>query len=171
MFRCLVASPLGELTAASDGVSLTGLWLPGQKYFAAGLGKDVQELPDLPVFLRTRDWLAAYFSGAPLPQMPPLAPGGSGFCREVWRQLSDIPYGETVTYGDISRQLCGRGIPASPRAVGGAVGRNPVAVLIPCHRVVGAGGRLTGYAGGLSAKEFLLTLEREHRQSCFCAGR
>lgn len=164
MFRCTVPSPLGALTLASDGEALTGLWLPGQKYFAAGLPPDAAEGSDLPVFRQTAAWLAAYFAGEELPPMPQLRPEGTAFRQVVWALLSDIPYGETVTYGDLAAQLQKRGLFASPRAVGGAVGHNPISILIPCHRVLGAGGRLTGYAGGLAAKEALLTLEKERRE-------
>jgi len=164
MFRCTVPSPLGALTLASDGEALTGLWLPGQKYFAAGLPPDAAEGSDLPVFRQTAAWLAAYFAGRDLPPMPALCPSGTAFRQAVWALLSDIPYGETVTYGDLAAQMGKRGLSRSPRAVGGAVGHNPISILIPCHRVLGAGGRLTGYAGGLAAKEALLTLEKERRE-------
>ena len=164
MYRCTVSSPLGLLTLASDGESLTGLWLPEQKYFAAGLEADAEEFPDLPIFRQTREWLSAYFAGTALPPMPPLRPRGTAFRQQVWDLLTDIPYGETVTYGDLAARLREQGQSGSPRAVGGAVGHNPISILIPCHRVIGAGGRLTGYAGGLSAKETLLNLEKQHRE-------
>lgn len=163
MFRCSVASPLGELTLASDGQALTGLWLPGQKYFAAGLEDDAAESPELPVFQQTRAWLAAYFDGKGSPELPSLAPPGTVFQQSVWNLLLKIPYGETVSYGTLAAQLKEHGASTFPRAVGGAVGHNPISILIPCHRVVGASGSLTGYAGGLAAKKFLLTLERERR--------
>ena len=164
MYRCTVSSPLGLLTLASDGEALTGLWLPGQKYFAAGLEADAEEFPDLPVFHQTRAWLSAYFAGTALPPMPPLRPRGTAFRQQVWDLLREIPYGETVTYGDLAARLREHGQSGSPRAVGGAVGHNPISILIPCHRVLGAGGRLTGYAGGLNAKEALLILEKQHRE-------
>lgn len=164
MFRCAVPSPLGVLTLASDGEALTGLWLPGQKYFAAGLAPDAEEQPDLPVFRQAETWLSAYFAGQDLPPMPPLRPRGTAFRQAVWALLEDIPYGETVTYGDLAARLRQKGLSGSARAVGGAVGHNPISILIPCHRVLGAGGRLTGYAGGLAAKEALLTLEKERRE-------
>lgn len=164
MYRCTVSSPLGLLTLASDGESLTGLWLPEQKYFAAGLEADVEEFPDLPIFRQTREWLSAYFAGTALPPMPLLRPRGTAFRKQVWEFLKEIPYGETVTYGDLAARLREQGQPGSPRAVGGAVGHNPISILIPCHRVLGAGGRLTGYAGGINAKEALLILEKQHRE-------
>ena len=164
MFYCAIPSPLGPLTLASDGTALIGLWLPGQKYFAAGLEPDAKEQPDLPVFRQTKAWLAAYFAGDDLPPLPPLRPCGTAFRQAVWALLLDIPSGETVTYGELSARLRKEGLSGSPRAVGGAVGHNPISILIPCHRVLGAGGRLTGYAGGLAAKEYLLTLEKTCRQ-------
>ena len=141
MYRCAVSSPLGLLTLASDGEALTGLWLPEQKYFAAGLEADAEEFPDLPVFRQTGEWLSAYFAGTALPPMPPLRPHGTAFRKRVWELLTEIPYGETVTYGTIAKQL---GAGMSAQAVGQAVGKNPIAVIVPCHRVVGAGGKLTG---------------------------
>lgn len=169
MFRCTVLSPLGELTLASDGKALTGLWLPEQKYFAAGLDTDAKEQPDLPAFRQAAEWLSAYFTGQDLPPMPPLCPQGTVFRQAVWALLLEIAYGETVTYGDLSARLREKGLSGSPRAVGGAVGHNPISIFIPCHRVLGAGGRLTGYAGGLAAKEYLLTLEKERRK--YLSGR
>lgn len=159
MYFTKLASPVGTLLLASDGNALTGLWLEEQKHFGATLGKDVTERPELPVFRQTAAWLDAYFQKAPLPPLPPLAPKGSSFQQEVWWLLLEIPYGETTTYGDLARQLQARGLSASPRAVGGALGHNPISILIPCHRVLGAGGKLTGYAGGVEKKRFLLELE------------
>lgn len=155
-------SPLGGITLASDGKALTGLWFDGQKYFAAGLDAAHQQQP-LPVFEETKRWLDCYFSGQEPDFLPPLAPRGTEFQQEVWALLRQIPYGETVTYREIARQIARRrGIPSmSAQAVGGAVGRNPISILIPCHRVVGANGSLTGYAGGLEKKQALLALERD----------
>ena len=158
-FLTKLPSPLGPLTLASDGEALTGLWLEGQKYYAAGLSPDARERPDLPVFRRAAAWLDAYFTKRDLPPPPPLAPRGSAFRRWVWRLLLEMPYGETGTYGALTERLKAAGVPASPQAVGGAVGRNPISILIPCHRVVGADGGLTGYAGGGEKKRFLLELE------------
>lgn len=152
-------SPLGPLILASDGESLTGLWLERQKYYAAGLDPDARERPDLPVLLQAVAWLDAYFEKQPLPPLPPLAPRGSEFRQRVWKLLLEIPYGKTTTYGALSKQLKAAGNPASPQAVGGAVGHNPISILIPCHRVVGSSGSLTGYAGGVEKKRFLLALE------------
>ena len=155
-----IPSPVGMLYGTSDGESLTGLWLTGQKYFASTLEGDTSEAPELPVFQKTEAWLDAYFAGKALPSLPSLAPRGSPFRQAVWKILRKIPYGQTTTYGDISRRLQEQGIPAAPQAVGGAVGHNPISILIPCHRVLGADSSLTGYAGGIEAKRFLLDLEQ-----------
>uniref|UniRef100_UPI003FEDF9CC methylated-DNA--[protein]-cysteine S-methyltransferase n=1 Tax=Dysosmobacter welbionis TaxID=2093857 RepID=UPI003FEDF9CC len=151
-------SPVGMLTLSSDGTALTGLWLDGQKYFGAGLPNAVKE-NDLPVFEQASAWLDAYFAKAPLPALPPLAPQGSPFRQAVWRLLLEIPYGTVTTYGALARTLRDQGISAAAQAVGGAVGHNPISILIPCHRVVGSDGSLTGYAGGVANKQFLLELE------------
>ena len=154
-----ITSPLGPLYLASDGTAITGLWMEDQKYFASTLTGIPEESPNLPVFKAAEAWLDAYFSRSHLPALPPFAPQGSPFRRAVWKLLLEIPYGETSTYGEITRKLRESGIPAAPQAVGGAVGHNPISILIPCHRVVGANGSLTGYAGGIEKKLFLLELE------------
>ena len=151
-------SPVGTLTLAADGTALTGLWLEGQKYFGAGLPDTVQE-KDLSVFREAEAWLKAYFAKAPLPALPPLAPQGSSFRQAVWQLLREIPYGAVTTYGALTRAMREQGVPASPQAVGGAVGKNEISIIVPCHRVVGANGSLTGYAGGISKKIELLKLE------------
>lgn len=154
MFFTDIPSPVGSLRLASDGAALTGLWLENQAYFAAGLEPEAENRPELPLFQKTAAWLKSYFAGSPLPVPPPLAPRGSEFRRSVWKRLLEIPYGQTVTYRDLAEELG-----SSPRAVGNAVGHNPISILIPCHRVVGADGSLTGYAGGIGKKRFLLELE------------
>ena len=149
------SSPLGGMTLASDGTALTGLWFNGQKYFADTL-KEVQTLnPNLPVFDLTRQWLDIYFSGKEPTFTPPLQIRGSTFRKQVWNLLLEIPYGRTMTYGEIARKLQCK----SAQAVGGAVGHNPISIIIPCHRVIGADGSLTGYAGGVERKASLLKLE------------
>jgi len=158
MYVTTLPSPLGKLILSSDGVSLTGLWLDGQKYFA-GIPEDAVEEAQLPVFHETAQWLEAYFGGAVPSSLPCLAPEGSPFQQAVWKLLREIPYGKTVTYGELAAQLRRGGIAASAQAVGGAVGHNPISILIPCHRVLGADSSLTGYAGGLEAKRALLKLE------------
>lgn len=154
-YRTTLASPLGPLLLASDGTALTGLWLEGQRYFAAGLDPAAQEAPALPVFRETERWLRDYFAGRRPPALPPLAPAGSAFRQAVWKKLLEIPYGQTCTYGALASELG-----SSPRAVGSAAGRNPISILIPCHRLLGADGSLTGYAGGVEKKRFLLALEQ-----------
>ena len=150
-------SPLGDILLASDGEGLTGLWFEGQKFYARGLDAEHEE-KSLPVFERAADWLDTYFSGKEPGYTPPLRLSGTPFQRRVWEKLLEIPYGGRETYGDLARR-CGLS-GAAARAVGGAVGRNPVSVIVPCHRVVGADGSLTGYAGGTERKAKLLALER-----------
>lgn len=154
-----LASPLGPLSLASDGEAITGLWLEGQKYFAAGLEAETEERLDLPAFRQAAAWLGACFEKRELPPLPSLAPRGSEFRQRVWKLLLEIPSGKTTTYGALTEKLKAAGVSASPQAVGGAVGHNPISILIPCHRVVGANGSLTGYAGGVEKKRFLLELE------------
>lgn len=153
-------SPLGGITLSSDGEALTGLWFDGQKHFGAGLPADCEEKM-LPVFAEAERWLDAYFSGIEPDFTPPLAPQGTAFQKAVWGILLTIPYGQTLSYGAIAARLAEkRGMPhLSAQAVGGAVGRNPISLLIPCHRVIGADGSLTGYAGGEDRKRFLLQRE------------
>jgi methylated-DNA-[protein]-cysteine S-methyltransferase len=148
------ASPLGGITLASDGQALTGLWFDGQAHFGATLTGAAQTR-DLPVFAEAARWLALYFSGAQPDFTPPLRLIGTPFQRAVWEALRAIPYGQTRSYGALAAHFG-----SSARAVGGAVGRNPVALIVPCHRVVGADGSLTGYAGGLERKRWLLALEK-----------
>ena len=146
-------SPLGRMLLASDGAALTGLWFVGQKYYAAALDKQHEEKA-LPVFEQTENWLEPDFT-------PALAPAGSEFRREVWELLCSIPYGKTVTYAGLAAAIAERRSLShmSAQAVGGAVGHNPISIIIPCHRVVGSGGSLTGYAGGIDRKIRLLSLE------------
>lgn len=155
-------SPVGELTLAGDGEKLVGLWRTQQKYYGANILAKASVQADAPPFIQTRQWLDAYFQGKKPPVSAlPLAPEGSEFRRRVWKILCEIPYGELTTYGAIAAQLAremGRSA-MSAQAVGGAVGHNPISIIIPCHRVVGAGGSLTGYAGGLEMKQFLLAHE------------
>ena len=158
-FVTTLPSPVGTLTLASDGEALTGLWLEGQKYFGAGLPDTAVRAAELPVFQAAEAWLAAYFSRSPLPALPPLAPRGTPFRQAVWQLLREIPYGTVTTYGALAQTLRDRGVSAAAQAVGGAVGHNPISILIPCHRCVGSGGSLPGYAGGVARKRFLLELE------------
>ena len=154
-------SPLGGITIASDGNALTGLWFDGQKYFGSTLSSEYEERP-LPVFDQTDSWLDLYFSGRDPGFTPPLCLRGTPFRKAVWEILLTIPFGHTVTYGEIAARLADRmGLPQmSARAVGGEVGHNPVSLIIPCHRVIGSDGSLTGYAGGQEKKLWLLEIER-----------
>ena len=160
-YTCHFESPLGPLTAASDGENLTGLWFDGQKYFAAGLDPEHVE-KNLPVFEETGRWLGLYFKGEIPDCVPPLRLKGTAFQMAVWEILLTIPYGETMTYGEIARKLASaQGLARmSAQAVGGAVGHNPVSLIVPCHRVVGSDGSLTGYAGGVERKRRLLMIEK-----------
>lgn len=153
-------SPLGELLLAADEIGLTGIWFDGGKYFADGLDTE-HEKGKLPVLETTKSWLDIYFAGREPDFTPELHMIGSPFRLRVWKHLSEIPYGETVSYGEIAKKIAGEmGIERmSAQAVGGAVGHNPVSIIVPCHRVIGADGSLTGYAGGLDKKVRLLTLE------------
>ena len=156
-------SPLGPLTLAEEDGALVGLWMQGQKYFPQDLKARQGFTPTLE---QTAAWLDRYFAGC-RPEMSALSlnPKGSEVRREVWDILRRIPYGETTTYAAIAAQIAkNRGISRmSAQAVGGAVGHNPISILIPCHRVVGSGGSLTGYAGGLERKQWLLDWEKSHR--------
>lgn len=148
------ASPLGEITLAGDGDALIGLWFAEQAHFGAGLREPVSE-GSAPVLEDARRWLDVYFSGRAPDFTPRLAPRGTDFQKAVWAQLLQVPRGGTLTYGELARRLG-----TAPRAVGSAVGRNPISLIIPCHRVVGADGSLTGYAGGLERKQYLLRMEQ-----------
>ncbi len=156
------AGPFGEFTLAGNGHSLCGLWMDGQKYFAATAHGAMERRDDLPIFEQAVQWLDRYFAGeAPNPVDLALAPCGSPFRQRVWRKLLAIPYGQVRTYRDIAQELAvedGREH-MSAQAVGGAVGHNPISLIIPCHRVIGANGSLTGYAGGVTRKMRLLEHE------------
>lgn len=163
-------SPIGRLLLMEKEEALTGLWIEGQKYFLGTLRENMEEKKDSSILNRTKDWLDRYFRGEK-PQISELTlePMGSEFRKEVWKILCEIPYGEVTTYGDISRKIAdNRGIDRmSAQAVGQAVGHNPISIIIPCHRVVGTGGSLTGYAGGLQRKVSLLTLEGVSMENLF----
>ena len=155
-------SPLGGITMASDGEYLTGLWFDGQKYFADTLSVQHEE-KDLDVFHQTDHWLDIYFSGKEPDFTPPLRMIGTEFRQEVWQILLTIPFGKTMTYGQIAKILADRHKvqSMSAQAVGGAVGHNPISLIVPCHRVIGTNGALTGYAGGLEKKTRLLDMESQ----------
>ena len=152
-------SPIGPMTLAEENGALVGAWFVHQKYYPEALAADRRETEAI---CQAESWLDAYFAGKrPDIRLLPLNPKGSAFRRQVWQLLCAIPYGETTTYAALAAELAkARNIPKmSAQAVGGAVAHNPISVIIPCHRVVGSDGRLTGYAGGLDKKEFLLKLE------------
>lgn len=155
--------PLGRILLSADDAGLTGLWFEGQRHYAATLPEDVQT-KETPALREGRRWLDMYFAGNEPDFLPPLHPMGSAFQLSVWHILLEIPYGATTTYGAIAKRLAKeRGLPQmSAQAIGSAVGRNPISLIIPCHRVIGRNGRLTGYAGGLHRKAYLLALEKKH---------
>ena len=153
-------SPFGDILLAADDIGLTGLWFDGAKYYADNL-PEKHAANETPILAEVRRWLDIYFDGRKPDFTPPLNPIGSRFRKDVWEILLQIPYGQTVTYGDIAWKLAEkRGLARmSAQAVGGAVGHNKISVIIPCHRVVGTIGSLTGYAGGIDKKIRLLELE------------
>ncbi len=161
-YTAIYPSPVGKLTLACDGANLVGLWIEGQKYFGSSLPQPMTPKSDLPVLVAAQNWLDRYFAGEnPSVSELPLHPIGSAFRQEVWNILCQIPYGTVTTYGAIAKKIAqkmGRAS-MSGQAVGGAVGHNPISIIIPCHRVVGANGSLTGYAGGIDTKIKLLQLE------------
>jgi methylated-DNA-[protein]-cysteine S-methyltransferase len=155
---CRTGSPLGEilLVANPQGDALRGLYLAGQKYHPDGAAAAWRETPRLPLFRDTIAQLREYFAGTRTRFDVPLAPAGTAFQRDVWTAIRDVPFGATISYSELARR-CGR--PSAVRAAGAATGRNPITVIIPCHRIIGHGGALTGYAGGLERKRTLLALE------------
>ena len=157
LYRTSYNSPIGMITLLCDQTFLKGVWLENQRHFDQASVNHVTLNPRHPILIRTVTWLEQYFSGQrPDPHILPLSPDGTDFQRGVWSILLQIPYGESITYGAIAKEL---GI-KSAQAVGGAVGRNPISIIIPCHRVLGANGTLTGYAGGIHRKQWLL--DHEH---------
>lgn len=159
-YTTVCQSPVGEILLACDNKGLTGLWFAEEKYYALHPDPEHEE-KEMPVFETARRWLDFYFSGKEPDFMPPLHVTGSPFQLSVWKILQQIPYGRTVTYGEIAKQIAKeRGmVRMSAQAVGGAVGHNEISIIIPCHRVIGSDGSLTGYAGGIDKKAQLLSLE------------
>ncbi len=150
------ASPIGEMLIVSDGETICGVWFYGQKHFKSTVVEKTVQDDNLSIFKQTKQWFEDYFNGKN-PQINfQLKPEGSKFRQKVWKILSEIPYGETLTYGEIASRISPN---MSAQAVGGAVGHNPISILIPCHRVLGSGGKLTGYAAGLDKKIELLKIE------------
>ncbi|WP_310605463.1 methylated-DNA--[protein]-cysteine S-methyltransferase [Anaerosporobacter sp.] len=155
-------SPIGTITLACNKDSLVGLWLDGQKYHGGTISEEMQKNDMMPIFDNVKKWLDRYFAGEkPAISELSLAPIGSEFRQGVWDILCEIPYGDVITYGDIAKKMAVKmnRESMSSQAVGGAVGHNPISIIIPCHRVVGANGSLTGYAGGIDNKVKLLELE------------
>lgn len=160
----MIPSPLGNILLSADDIGLTGLWFEGEKYYADALPKTHIER-ETPILADTKRWLDVYFSGREPDFTPPLHPAGSPFRQAVWNLLLEIPYGQTTTYGALAKRL---GNPCmSAQAVGGAVGHNEISIIIPCHRVVGTNGSLTGYAGGLDRKIKLLEIEKTDMTGLF----
>jgi methylated-DNA-[protein]-cysteine S-methyltransferase len=161
-------SPVGEILIVADETGLVGLWFDGEKYYAGNL-KEKHEQRETGLLLDTKCWLDVYFSGKEPDFMPPMHVVGTDFQKEVWSILQTIPYGKTMTYGEIAREIAKkRGIKRmSAQAVGNAVGRNPLSLLIPCHRVIGWNGNLTGYAGGIDKKIAFLKLEGAWKEAYF----
>ena len=161
IYTCAIDTPLGALTAAAERDALVGLWFVGQKHYPIVAATWIRD-PAHPVFEAVRGRLASYFSGGTDRFEMRLEPAGSPFQKSVWDVLLKIPAGQISTYGRIAKEIAGSPAPASlsARAVGGAVARNPISIFIPCHRVIGSDGNLTGYAGGLERKRALLQLEK-----------
>lgn len=165
-YTSVYSSELGDILLAADEIGLTGLWFFGQSYFADTLPAE-QIAQETPILAQAKEWLDEYFSGKEPDFTPTLHPMGSPFRQAVWKLLLQIPYGQTTTYGEIARQLekLQNRPHMSAQAVGGAVGHNGISIIIPCHRVVGTKGSLTGYAGGLDKKMALLELEHANRKT------
>ncbi len=149
-------SPIGKLLIVSDGEAICGVWFYGQKHFLSPINDEIVQNDDLAIFSDVKKWFDDYFMGLNPEITFKLSPSGSDFRMKVWKILSEIPYGETLTYGEIASRISPT---MSAQAVGGAVGHNPIAIIIPCHRVLGSNGKLTGYAGGIERKIELLKIE------------
>lgn len=163
-YQAVYNSPIGKILLVSTTDALCGLWFEGQKYFGAGLAGFAPVAAKPAVLIEALGWLDDYFAGRPSSCNFALAPAGTVFQQLVWRILLEVPFGQTISYGELAHRLAqsyDRPLP-SARAIGGAVGHNPIALIIPCHRVVGASGELTGYAGGIERKHWLL--EHEQRE-------
>ena len=168
VYTCKYKSLIGDILLAADEIGLTGLWFEGQKYFANTLPNDhIQQ--ETEILTEAKRWLDVYFSGEEPNFTPPLHPNGSTFRKAVWQILLEIPYGQTITYGEIARRIAVMKNTShmSAQAVGGAVGHNEISIIIPCHRVVGTNGSLTGYAGGIDKKISLLKLEHTDMSRLF----
>ena len=163
IYTSAYTTPIGDVLLASKNNELIGLWFEGQKYYLNSINEEMQVKNEEEILKKTKNWLDRYFKGEkPSIKEIKINPNGSDFRKEVWKILCKIPYGKTITYKEIAEKLAKeRGLKSmSAQAVGGAVGHNPISIIIPCHRVVGSDGKLTGYAGGLDKKEYLLKLEQ-----------
>ena len=168
VYTCKYKSSIGDILLAADEIGHIGLWFEGQKYFANTL-PDEHIPQETEILTETIKWLDMYFSGEEPNFTPPLHPSGSSFRQAVWQLLLQIPYGQTITYGEIARRMAEvKKVPRmSAQAVGGAVGHNEISIIIPCHRVVGTNGSLTGYGGGIDKKISLLNLEHADMSHLF----
>ena len=170
IYKTNYSSSIGEITLACNGNSLISCWLAGQKYFASTIQEKMIQNDNIDILEKAKTWLTRYFNGE-MPEISELklAPSGNEFRQEVWKILCEIPYGEVITYSEIAQKIAKqRGLKSmSAQAVGGAVGHNPISIIIPCHRVVGKNGNLTGYAGGIENKINLLKLEKVDMTSLF----
>lgn len=156
-YQAICDTPLGPMRLLANDQAIVGAWFCGQRYDQRGYEQLVITKGSHPLLDQASDWMSAYFSGKELPEMPPLEPQGTVFQQQVWQALQQIPLGRTMTYGQLAKELgCG-----SSQAVGGAIGKNPISLLIPCHRVIGGNGALTGYAGGIPRKAWLLAHEKK----------
>ena len=163
IYTSAYTSPIGDILLASQNNKLIGLWFKGQKYYMNYLKEEIEEKNDEETLMKSKKWLDRYFKGEkPSIKELSLNPDGSEFRKKVWQILCEIPYGQTLTYKEIALKLAKEnGLNSmSAQAVGSAVGHNPISIIIPCHRVIGSNGKLTGYAGGLDKKEYLLKLEQ-----------
>ena len=164
VYTSIYKSPLGDITIASNGVAITGLWFHGQKNYGSTLNTKILKDDHSPIMVETRLWLDTYFGGKDPGFTPHISLAGTIFRKRVWRELLDIPFGHTITYGEIAQKLITQTFKTSmlARAVGNAVANNPISLIVPCHRVVGHNGNLTGYAGGIHIKAALLRLEQSY---------
>lgn len=165
MYKTIVSSPIGNITLTSDGIYLTGLYIEGQKYFLEGK-KELIENNDLEIFNKTKSWLKKYFKGKnPNPKSLKIKIEGTNFRKMAWLTLLEIPYGKTISYQDLGKIVAEKleKEKMSAQAIGGAISHNPISIIIPCHRVIGKNGSLTGYVGGLEKKRYLLQLEKAEK--------
>lgn len=169
MYRSTITSPIGKLTLISDGEYLNGLFIENQKYFLENIRSELIEKDNLDIFIKTKKWIDEYFSGKnPEPSNLKLKPKGTLFQETVWQEFLNIPYGKTTTYKELGKIVTKtmKKDKMSAQAIGNAVSHNPISIIIPCHRVIGINGGLTGYAGGLDKKEYLLKLEKNKGEAC-----